>query len=104
MRLLSTAMETAVRGIAAGDVRQIEHALHRVHAAKEMTEAAIERGSYRLPKNGDRVGRFRELDEAFHQKLEHLADASRVNDVPRAAQAVGDALGACHGCHTEFRP
>jgi cytochrome c556 len=104
MRLLVSALETAVRGIAAGDVRPVEQALHRVHAAKEMTEAAIERGSYRLPKNADRVGRFRELDETFHQKLEDLAVASRANDVSRAARAVGDVLGACHGCHTEFRP
>jgi cytochrome c556 len=104
MHLLATALETAVRGIAAGDVRPVEHALHRVHAAKEMTEAALERGSYRLPKNSDRVGRFRELDETFHRKLEELGAASRANDISRTARAVGEALDACHGCHTEFRP
>ena len=64
MRLLSATLQSAVRGIGAGDVRSVEHELHRLHAAKETTEAAIRSGSYRLPRNPDRVDRFRELDEA----------------------------------------
>lgn len=103
MRLLSEALEAAVRGIGAGDVRGVEHALHRVHAAKEKTAAALASARYRPPKNADRLPRFRELDEAFHGRLEPLVEASRANDVPRTAQALGAALESCHGCHTEFR-
>lgn len=103
MRLLGTALENAVRGIGEGDVRAVEHDLHRVHAAKHATEAAVHSGAYRLPKNPERVARFKELDEAFHGGLERLADASRRNDLPATADALGVVLHGCQGCHTEFR-
>jgi cytochrome c556 len=103
MRLLSAALETAVRGIGTGDVRAVEHELHRVHAAKEATEAALHGGAYRLPRNPDRVDRFRELDEAFHGGLERLVEASHRNDVAATADAVGGVLRGCQGCHGEFR-
>jgi DNA-binding GntR family transcriptional regulator len=90
MRLLSAAMHAAVDGVAAGDVRSVEHALHAVHAAKEDTEAALEHG-YKPPKSGD-MKRFKELDEAFHGNLERLADASRANDVAKTADAIGPPL------------
>src|SRR5689334_5074184 len=60
MRLLTTALEAAVRAIGAGDVRGIEHQLHSVHAAKEATEAAIHEGKYKPPKNADRMNEFHE--------------------------------------------
>lgn len=104
MQLLTAAIEAAVRSIGMGDVREIPHALHRVHEAKQATAAALETGSYRPPKNGDRIERFRALDEAFHRDLERIVVASRVNDVARTAEAVGNALTACNGCHVEFRP
>lgn len=103
MRLLSAAMETAVRGIGAGDVRELGHALHRVHSAKEATAKALEQGAYRPPKNGENTARFRELDEAFHHELERLVSASQDNNVGATAEAMGNALKACHGCHAEFR-
>jgi len=104
MRLLTTALEATVRGIGAGDVRGAEHELHGVHAAKEATEAAIHGGSYRLPKNAQRLDHFRELDETFHHDLEALADASHRNDVTATAQALGVVMRGCQGCHVEFRP
>lgn len=104
MRLLSATLQSAVRGIGAGDVRSVEHELHRLHAAKETTEAAIRNGSYRLPRNPDRVDRFRELDEAFHGGLGALVQASRRNDVAATAEALGVVLRGCQGCHSEFRP
>lgn len=103
MRLLTAALETAVRGIGAGDVRPVEHALHRVHAAKEATGAALRSGAYRLPRNPDRVQRFGELDEAFHGGLERLVEASQRNDVAATADALGVVLRGCQGCHGEFR-
>jgi cytochrome c556 len=104
MRLLTTALETAVRGIGAGDVRNVEHALHRVHEAKLATEAALEGGRYRLPKNADRAAVFHALDEAFHGELEQLVKASHNNDVAALSVAMGGALRACPECHAQFRP
>ena len=103
MRLLNEAMEAAVRGIGAGDVREVEHALHRVHAAKETTEAALKDGSYHPPKNSDKLARFAELDEAFHRELERLVEASRSNDVTKTTEALSSALRACQPCHSEFK-
>lgn len=103
MQLLAAAMETGVRGIGVGDVRQLEHALHRVHAAKGDSEAALEGGKYRPPKNPERVARFQELDRAFHQKLEQMVAGSRANDVQAVAIATASALQSCQGCHSEFR-
>jgi len=104
MRLLTSLLEASIRGIGARDVRPIEHELHRLHAAKEATEAALHDGSYRLPKSPDQLAAFAALDEAFHKDLEGLAEASHANDVPRAAEAVGAILRGCQGCHATFRP
>jgi cytochrome c556 len=103
MQLLTTALEGAVRGIGLGDVRAVEHDLHRVHLAKEATGAALQSGSYKPPKNPDQLERFRALDEAFHGDLERLVDASHRNDVPGTAAALGTVMQACQGCHSEFR-
>jgi cytochrome c556 len=103
MQLLAAALETGVRGIGVGDVRQLEQALHRVHAAKGDSEAALESGKYRPPKNPERVARFQELDREFHQKLEHMVAGSRANDVQAVAVATASALQSCQGCHSEFR-
>jgi hypothetical protein len=103
MRLLSTTLEGAVRAIGSGDVRGIEHDLHRLHSAKEATEAALREGRYRPPKSPDQIERFFVLDEAFHGDLGSLVTASRANDVPAAAEALGAIMRGCHGCHSEFR-
>ncbi len=89
--------------IGMGDVRGVEHSLHKLHAAKEETEAALKGGSYHPPKNGENLARFHELDEAFHGQLGGLVQASRANDLPKTAEAVGKILGSCQGCHSEFR-
>lgn len=103
MRLLTGALETAVRGIGQGDVRPVAHALHRVHLAKDATEAAIRAGRYRPPRNPERLDQFHALDEAFHAELGRLVQASARNDVAATATALGAVLQGCQGCHTEFR-
>ncbi len=104
MRLLTATLETAVRGIGAGDVRAVAADLHRVHAAKAATEAALESGAYTLPKAPDQLARFRAMDEAFHGDLVGLVRASQRNDVAGVAAAVGVVLAGCPRCHAEFRP
>ena len=58
MRLLHEAMRDAVTAIANGDVKKIPESLHKVHAAKEHTGAALGSGAYKPPKNGDKLARF----------------------------------------------
>jgi cytochrome c556 len=103
MRLLHEAMRDAVTAIANGDARPIGASLHKVHAAREATEHALHSKAYKPPKNGDKLGRFEELDRAFHGDLESLLEASQKNDLPATAAALGKALGSCNGCHSEFR-
>jgi hypothetical protein len=103
MKLLTAALEAAVRSVGLGDVRGVEHELHRVHAAKQATEAALRDGRYRTPLNPERLDRFHELDEAFHHQLERLVEVSRSNDVQGTAKALGEILLSCQGCHQEFR-
>lgn len=104
MRVLTEILELTVRSVGARDVRPIEHELHRLHAAKEATTAAIRDGSYKLPKNAADVAGFEAMDEAFHTDLEKLVVASRANDVQAAAAALGSLVRACEGCHATFRP
>jgi hypothetical protein len=103
MRMLTSILEATVRAIGARDVRPIEHELHRLHAAKQATTAALRDGSYKLPKNPDQVDAFVALDEAFHEHLGTLVSASHANDVPRTAEALGAIVRGCEGCHAMFR-
>lgn len=104
MRLMTQILEVTVRAIGARDVRPIEHELHRLHAAKEATSAAVTSGAYKLPKNADNVAGFTAMDEAFHEDLGALVTASRANDVPGAAEALGAIMRGCQGCHAAYRP
>jgi cytochrome c556 len=103
MRLMTKILEATVRGIGAGDVSAIAEQLHELHAAKEATEAAVQSGAYKLPKNPDGVAAFLAMDEAFHAHLGALVKASRANDVGAASEALGQIMRGCHGCHTAFR-
>lgn len=104
MVMLTQTLQNAVRAIGLGNVTSIEHDIHRLHGAKEATDAAVRSGSYQLKKNPDKVARFQQLDHDFHEELVKLVVASRKNDVPAAAEALGGILKGCNGCHSEFRP
>lgn len=103
MRMLTSILEATVRAIGARDVRPIEHELHRLHAAKEATTAALRDGSYKLPRNPEQIDAFVAMDEAFHEHLGALVSASRANDIPRTADALGAIVRGCEGCHAMFR-
>jgi len=104
MRMLTQILEATVRGIGAGDVSGIDEQLHELHGAKEATTAAVKGGTYKLPKNSENVAAFEQMDEAFHEQLVGLVKASRANDVPAAAEALGQIVRSCNGCHAMFRP
>jgi cytochrome c556 len=101
--MLTQILEATVRGIGARDVRPVERMLHDLHAAKEATTAAVKGGTYTLPKNADKVAGFTAMDDAFHEHLGALVIASRANDVPRAAEALGAIMRGCEGCHASYR-
>ena len=103
MRLLTATLQGGIQGLGMGDVTGIARSLHEVHGAKEATAAALKSGSYKPPKNGDQLARFVELDEAFHELLYPLVRASKANDLPATAEALGAVLRGCQGCHQEFR-
>lgn len=104
MRMMVGMLARAVMAIGMRDVSGVQHDLHRLHAAKEATTAAVTSGTYKLPKNPENVARFTQLDEDFHVLLGKLVAASQANDVQGTAEAVGQVLANCTSCHSEFRP
>lgn len=104
MRLLHEAMRDSVTAVANNDLAAIPHAIHRVHQARGMTDAAIQSGSYRPPQNGDQIEQFLATDEAFHQELVVLVRAANANDSAATGQQLGVVLSRCNGCHSQFRP
>ena len=103
MRLLHEAMRDTVSAIALGKLSTIPERLHAVHAARELTEKAVESGAYVLPKNANQLEAFKSLDESFHTELEKLVAAATANDAAATATALGDVMGRCEGCHAQFR-
>lgn len=103
MRLMEQILEATVRGIGARDVRPIANMLHELHGAKEATTAAVKDGTYKLPKNHDKVDGFIAMDDAFHEHLAALVKASRANDVAQAAEALGGIMRGCESCHAVYR-
>ena len=103
MQLLHEAMRDTVTAIANGDVKTVPASLHRVHAAKDVTEHAIKSGAWRPPKNAGALERFTQLDGSFHKELEFLVESAAKGDIPTTAIAMGKAMASCNGCHAEFR-
>lgn len=103
MRLLTQAMEVAIRGVGKGDVSEVAPALHRVHEAKEATASALASGTWQPSANPETVTAFVAMDEAFHEILERMVVASRAGDVAGTSAALADAMRGCDGCHALFR-
>lgn len=103
MRLLDEAMRTTLTLIANDQLEGIPDQIQTVHPAREITMEALEKGEYELPKNADRMEEFEALDEAFHDDLKALLEASREDDLEGATDAYGDIVQGCTNCHTEYR-
>jgi hypothetical protein len=104
MRLLHEAMRNCVTALAYGTLDSIPEGLHTVHRARELTEKALEKGSYKLPKNPEKLARFKDLDEQFHVELEKLAAVATSKDGAAIGRQVGVVLSQCPGCHAQFKP
>ncbi|MEP6861228.1 MAG: cytochrome c [Deltaproteobacteria bacterium] len=103
MRLLHEAMRATVSAIALDTLSTIPERLDAVHRARELTEHAVESGTYKLSRNGDQLEAFKALDESFHTELEKLDAAARANDPVATSTALGTVMGRCEGCHAQFR-
>ncbi|MEO6775852.1 MAG: cytochrome c [Kofleriaceae bacterium] len=103
MRLLHEAMRDTVSAIALGTLSTIPERLHAVDRARELTEHAVESGTYKLARNGDQLEAFKALDDSFHAELEKLAAGAKANDSIATSTALGTVMGRCEGCHAQFR-
>ena len=103
MRLLHEAMRDTVSAIALGQLSTIPERLHAVHEARELTEKALEGGTYKLPKNADQLEAFKALDESFHADLEKLLAGATANDPVATSTALGTVMSRCEGCHALYR-
>jgi cytochrome c556 len=103
MRLLLQALQATVAAIADNDLARIPSLITGIHGAREATEQAIESGSYRPPKNADKLEAFKAMDAAFHDVLVDLVKASQADDLEATTTAFGRVLAGCQGCHATFR-
>lgn len=103
MRLLLEALQGTVAAIADDDLARVPVLIHGVHDAKDATEAALDDGSYRPPKNPDNIAAFKAMDEAFHQQLVGLVKAAQANDLVATTDNLSAVLRGCQGCHAMFR-
>lgn len=103
MILLDKAFKNAIDGLILNKPEIIEHPFHEVHAAKMATEKAIKKGDVRLPKNGDKMEEFIQMDEVFHDKLRTLLRATRKKDMGEVKNAINDIMDGCVECHNKYR-
>ena len=103
MRLLDKAFKNLIDSLLLDTPEAIETPFHEVHRAKMATEKALKAGKVKLPKNGDKLDEFVEMDEAFHGKLKKLLGAVRKQDSKGIQVSVHDILDGCVQCHSRFR-
>lgn len=103
MRLLDSAFKNLISSLILDNPKGIEAPFHEVHKAKMNTEKAIEKGELKLPRNGDKIKEFIEMDKKFHQELEGLLEASGKGDMKKVQDATHRLLDGCVQCHQRFR-
>ena len=103
MRLLHDATRDWVTAIANNTLETIPTGIHKVHGARMVTEEALKKGSYKPPKNGEDLQAFIKQDEAFHDELVKLLQASKARDLPAATKQLGTVLEGCTDCHAKYR-
>ncbi len=103
MRLLLAALQGTVAAIADDDLASVPALIHGVHGARAATDAALESGSYRPPKNPDQIEAFKAMDAAFHDELVGLVKAAQADDLSATTTQLGEVLSQCKACHVMFR-
>lgn len=103
MRLLDKAFKNLIDSLLLDTPEAIEAPFHDVHRAKMATGKALKAGKVKLPKNGDKLDEFVELDEAFHEKLKKLLGAAGKKDRKGIEASAHEILDSCVQCHSKFR-
>ena len=103
MRLLDKAFKNLIDSLLLDTPEAIEAPFHDVHRAKMATEKALHAGKVKLPKNGDKLDEFVEMDEAFHGKLKKLLGAAGKKDRKGIEASTHEILDSCVQCHSKFR-
>ncbi len=103
MRLLDKAFKNLIDALVFDRPMAIAKPFHAVHEAKKATEQALRKGKIKLPKNGDRLKVFAEMDKVFHTKLERLLKAVEKRDDKAIRKGTHDILDSCIQCHRKFR-
>ena len=103
MRQLDAAFKNLVNDVVLGNLSAVEGHFQGLHALKERTHAALEKGEIKLPKNGGKIKLFEQFDASFHKKLERLIKASKMGDTKAVRGLTHRLLDACIRCHGVFR-
>ena len=103
MITLTAAMQEVVVALANNQLSTIRPAIHRIHLAREQTEAALDQGLIKLPRNPDKLAEFKKEDAAFHDELVKLLKAAQANDLTAATRQTGVILDGCTRCHLSYR-
>lgn len=103
MRLLDGAFKNLLDAILLDKPETIEAPFHEVHSAKMETGKALRAGKVKLPKNGDKLDEFVQMDEAFHDKLRKLLVAAGRKDRKGIKASAHEILDGCVQCHNRFR-
>jgi len=103
MITLDRVFRDVVSAVSLRDNEGVHKALESMHGTMEKTHEGVHSGSVVIPKNANRVKEFVQMDRAFHEKLEALADAAHHNDQKNMLLLTKQLLDGCVNCHTMFR-
>lgn len=103
MILLDSAYKNLIDSLVLHNLSAIEGPVEEVLKVKERTEAALEKGEIKLPKNNDNVKTFKSMDEDFHFKLKKLIVLSKKGDKMGIQKLTHELLNGCIRCHDNFR-
>lgn len=103
MRLLDAAFKNLIDAILLDRPETIEAPFHEVHNAKMETGKALRAGKVKLPKNGDKLDEFVQMDEAFHDKLKKLLVAAGKKNRKAIKDSAHEIIDGCVQCHNKFR-
>ncbi len=103
MWLLNTAYKILVDALVLKNPSAIAGPFEKVLKAKPRTEAALEKGEIRLPKNNDKLGEFKKMDEEYHAMIENLIGLSKKGDMLGVHKLTHRLLDGCVRCHDRFR-
>ncbi len=103
MMILDDVFRRVVSAVSLGQGEKVNEALESMHGTMEKTHRGVHEGAVKIPKNPEREKEFVDLDKAFHEDLERLADAGRKNDQDTMLLLTKKLLDGCVNCHRTFR-